>query len=1643
MLAPGDSIEPRPAPPGRFRRAIAALLGALGGAALFLSAAIVSIALHANLPPSRRLLQRAVNDALGGTFQGKIVADEIAKVSLDGVDLRSAEVWDPEGRQVIRASGIHARADVLSLARDILFGSGELRIGLSLIRIDDASVQIDQGPDGLPTLAEAFLLRAPPAPPRPGDRAGRVDLPRIEIGHAWVHGRIGQHQMLDTDVQRLVASLRAGPEGVAVRIEQTSLTDRTILPQKISGSANAYLRVLPAGASQSVELSTEFAGQLGQLPLQARALLENGHLSGKLEIPRATPAELTSVIPGTPVRVPLAAALDLDGDVPTFWLGGHITLEGGPRGDGSVTIEGLLDASGPARLEVDVSAANVDVHAFTPGDAAPGSAPGSAPEEASLINASGRLRAELGELARLSAEARTEPFSFEGNPVPAADVHVVVDRGQVIARITAHEPGMPTSAELVFTPGEGLRFGAESDIAALREVPRIAAPIDGSAHVRVTGTLQSGALDAHVSALVSHLQAPGDLDLDEGGIEGRVTGRADALSEAVINASLWGRSLRASTYRWDRVSARAVGPWLRPRLSAKLIERAPATPDEAGEVDRNANGVEASGELDPRSRSVRGLKVHVQRDGAVVDGSAARIEAAPGGALLRGIHLEGKGIGKIEGDLQIRGKELSGKLHGDGVDVDRIAALVGLPRRAHGIADFDIALEPTRKGRRGHVQVKLENGQLATLSGVSASFHATFDDDRVKADGSVQLIAKAAKDAPAEDRCDGSIAAIRLEGGEGSLPGPLLDARSWADLYGKVNIVTDALDLRCLARIPPVPLLLSDVRGTLTTRFTVERPRAQRFPSIRGLEARTHGLAFAAASLPFTHPAWESRGIDVQIKGGLDGATGRTEATVMLSDGGLLGDVDLLATLDLPVLWDQPKRRLPSLREAKGTVHAALARRSFGSFTSLPTFLQEKLPPVSGEIRADAYLDGSLDHPFIVVRAAGWDITQTSSLGSLEATEFSLPIDVTALATYEDGKVDVEAQASYDHKEFLAGDGQLSIDLPALVRGRASPSDVSLSAKLTEAPLGAVPFLNDRDVGGHLSGTIAMSNLRDRPTLHVELTAPDLQIGPELFFKEGELSLDIAPSEAVATGAPAGGVAKVLAKLVDHDGGRLDASAFAGLRWENGSAHGIVPAFDPNATAALRAKATKLRLSALYPLVAGTLSKLDGYLDGEAWIDWNHFGESDRGKITAKMKVTEGVFHVPQLGQEFRDASVAIEDEPDGTLRFRDFHASGLRGRVTGSGSASFDGLVWKGADAALSIAPGDELPITLEGAPFGSARGELTLHAGKREREVFVDVGIPYLHFDLPEAATRAVQSLEDAPTITVSHPIGQVKEPRSADALALLIRFNVDRIDLAGTGIDIRVRGSLDAPPRVEITDRARLTGDINVLGGSFEVIGKRFEIERGLVRLRPENASNPYVNLRARWDSPDARVFVDYAGVLQPINDEKLRLSSDPPRPKAEILSLLAFGGDQYPTFGAGIPQANSTRTDQEAAQGVALGVGGGFVAQQFNALISGIAPLRNFSTQFSTAENGSLRPGLAYTLGDKLHVVATYDAGVNSTSSGSASGASSGGTADPKTSSHTELNLDWRFLPNWLLRSSLTVGGEQSGSTGLDLFWQYRY
>jgi translocation and assembly module TamB len=1616
----------QPRPPGRLRRALGGALVGLGFSCVFLAAAVGAVVIHLDLPPTRRLILSIVNDALSKVFEGRIIADEIDQASLAGVDIRSAVVLDPKGAQVVRASGIHARADVIGLVYNIFSNGGPLWINLPWVRVDDAVVLVERDPGvKLPTIAEAFLLRESATPPSPGERAVRVDLGRIEIGHVWAHGMIAAPRALDADVSRVVGALHLGATGLTLDVEQTGITDRALLPAQMTGSANYHLRLGPTPPRPSdgsptppstLKMWTVFAGQIGAVEVQVRGGMEGDRLTATAEIPRATPAQLATVIPDLPIHEALSATIDLDGDIPTFAIHGDVAFEGaqGPRG--KAEIEGRLDIEHDLRFEADVAARAVDPAIFIDLGATP-------------VDAAGRLKIELGAVPRLQIDAVTTAFAIGADAVPAADLHLVLDRGALSGNATLYEEGAPIDATFRLSPGGALAFEATSEVASLGAVPRIGAGVDGSAHVRVVGTLRAGVIDARINALYSGLRAPGGVAIEQGGIDGHLNGTTAAPGAIDLDATVWGRQMKASGYVFDRITGRAHGPVSRPQVTATLLTHPPR---EGAPDDPTADGVVVSGVIDAAGRGARDIKLRVRRDGTEVTGTVARIGAGAGGVRLEGVALEGAGTGKVSGGVTVQNGEIVGKIHGEGVDLERVGKLAGVAQRVRGIADFDVDLQPTARGRKGHVSVQLENGELSVVTGVSALLTATFEDDKVTTDGLIRLIAHPSANSTDREPCSGAFAQIRLSGGEGELPGHLLDPASLLHVSGKVHVAADDWDLRCVARlVPAAGLLVSDVRGKLGARFDVARKPGQRFVSVRELFARTTGLEVAGPqAFGAEAPAWESRKLDVQLNADVDGVTGESTLRAALFDGEVVADASIAMTLDFPGFVDRPKDRWALLRRSKLAGRLSIPRRRVSSFVTLPSFLLDKVPALSGEIRADAYVDGTLEQPFFTARASTFKLALAQRLTGDEATPWSVPLDAELLATYDAEKATLDLHVKDGAKEVATANGEVSFNFRKLLDGGAPTYAAGFYAKLEEVPIGEIPWFADHDVGGHMSGTVSMSGLHDHPEMKVDLALPDLQIGSDLFFNEGTLKVDIAAPSGAASDRS---TARVQAHLAAQDGGLLDASAFAGVRWQGG----LLPTLDAETAADFYAKAQSLRLAVFHPGVADILSKLDGYLDGDVRVGWKRLAAGDAASIDAKMKVKSGVIHVPQIGQELHDATITIASKSDGTIELSDIRAEGTRGRITGSATAHLDGLRFERADGSFQIAKGQEIPLTLEGVPLGNARGTIKIAAEKHDNQILATVTIPQLHLDLPADSARGVQALDDNPEISVSHRLGAGKEARAEDALAWKLVFDVGRVEVAGANLDVTVSGSKAYPPTVELTDRARISGDIELLpGGTLQFFGKQFAIEqKGLVRLRAEDTSNPYLNVTARWrGAPEGTsVFVEYIGNLQPITSEKLKFRSEPPLGQPQILAMLLGAGDNSGTFAGGV-QTGPSPSAQQVAGGVAVEL----ASSQVNALLSGTV-FKGFSTQFGTNEDGTLRPGVSYAIGDQLHATASYTTPTGGTSS-TAPGSNLGGNAGAQ--GQTVISVDWRFLPTWLLRGSAAVGGEQPGG-GLDVLWQYRY
>jgi translocation and assembly module TamB len=1606
MTTPPAPLGPTPAL-GRFRRVVGTLAATAGLTIVITCALVVSVAVHLDRGPTRRTVRAVANQILGSTFQGKIVVGEIDRLNLHGIVVRDARALDPRDAEVARLEGVRADVDVPAIVQSVLMGGGQLRVPIPLVHVDRADVGLDRGPNGVPGIAEAFLLRKPGPPPQPGAIPPKVTISRIEIDHVAAHGAIAPPVTVDAALTKVAGSVLVSAEGVDVDVGPVRLDARAPAPQPLAGDVRFRLHVPPAKPGEPPappRMEAGFDGRLGELDLSLAATMEGQHVNAKATVPKATPAVIASFLPDKsqklPLRVPVSVVVKADGDLPQLNLDVSVELEK----MGALAAAGLLSLTSPPTLDLSLNVRALDPRAVLE------------VPDATPLDAEGHVKLTLGAEPTIDASATTKPLTVAGTPIPGLKAHATLAHGEWKGGADVDEPGAPTTATFTMNPAQGLRFEVDSNARSLRAIRRLGLPLDGSARVKVAGTLKDGALDATVSGRVGSIRAPGEVELSDASIDGRVRGPLAGLS---VDATVRGKGARAGRYAFDGVEAHASG----------TLGGAGGLRVETRLDNKDGESVEAKAALDPRAKSLRDVELKVKRGGGEIGGRVAAVKAGAGGVVVEGVALHGEGVGNLEGGLAVQGKEIVGKLHGHEVNLDRIARMVGLPLRVGGLANVEVDLASSRPGqRRGHIALELVDGAGAGLSGVDAQMAATFEGDHVRLDGLLRLVAHAAPGEKPDERCDGAIAAIRVSGGDGQLGGPLLDPNTWARASGKVEVAAEDWNLRCMARLAPVGLVLSEVRGKLGAKATIERRPGERLPSVRDLLARTRGLELAGLVDEHTEkPAWESRSMDVEIKGSFDAASGVTGARVALDDGSTIASVGGRATLDVPALLDHPEQRWNLLRKAPITMHVSVPRRAVGAFGTLPSFVRERLPPLAGDVEIDGRLEGFLDKPHVEVRASAWGLAHVAAEAVEPATAgrkagdavasktpplespWELPIDGDVLVAYDGEKITASAHAKHDGKTILDAEGDLAVALADVLAGRPLRPKGELEAKLLGVPLGEIPYFIDRGIEGRVDGKVALKDIGTKPTLEVDLDLPGLKVGPDLAYDAANLHVGITRPKGRDEG-PDRGTASARLEIASKKGGSFTVNADSAIVWQNGA----IPTVDPQRPANLVATAKSFRIAVLGPFVAGLLSRVDGTLDGEALLGWTRLDDDDKAKIQVGMKLRDGLFHVPQLGQELHGAEVNLHGGAGGLVQIDGIQAYGTKGKLTGGGSVRFDGLRFTRADAEFVIKKGDELPLTYEGVPIGDAHGRITMNASKRGKDLLVNVGVPELYIDLPNSSGRNALALDANPDIVVLQEGVRRREPPPKDNSRMALTFDLGDIGVKSNIVDVGLSGVKGAPLKVEIADKARVSGDIQLTRGRIEVLHKQFEIEQGIVHMRPEDPGNPYLSVTARWDSTEGTIYIDYTGVLFPILPEKIKYRS-PTIPEDKIMATLLFGGVEQSTMGTsggGAPPGQAL-----AAQ---------LIAQQFSTQITG-----NISTSIGANDDGSFRPGLVYNSGDKVIELSTYGASGQGGTGGSA-----------LKGQRTQITVDWRFWRNWMLRGRVDAGSDQT-TMGVDVLWQYRY
>jgi autotransporter translocation and assembly factor TamB len=202
--------------------------------------------------------------------------------------------------------------------------------------------------------------------------------------------------------------------------------------------------------------------------------------------------------------------------------------------------------------------------------------------------------------------------------------------------------------------------------------------------------------------------------------------------------------------------------------------------------------------------------------------------------------------------------------------------------------------------------------------------------------------------------------------------------------------------------------------------------------------------------------------------------------------------------------------------------------------------------------------------------------------------------------------------------------------------------------------------------------------------------------------------------------------------------------------------------------------------------------------------------------------------------------------------------------------------------------------------------------------------------------------------------------------DALALDVRLSMpNNLVIKGTDLnpsgaspismgDVNVTIGGDVRATKKPGDKMRLLGTVNTVRGTYDFQGRRFEIQRdGRIQFEGDTEINPRLDLVAQRLISGVEAQVHVRGTTR---KPELTLTSRPPLPEADILSLIIFN-----------QPVNSLGEGEQVSLAQRAGVlASGFVASSLAKSIGGALELDVFEIQ-AAPENGT---GPSVTVGEQV-------------------------------------------------------------------------
>jgi translocation and assembly module TamB len=1553
------------------------LVGAgLSSLLVFVAGIVAGTLLHMNTPAARRIAVTQVNTLLAPSFRGKIRIEGLEGLGLGGITGANVTIDDPTGRPVLVASGVRVRVKTLAAVRSALFGGRTpLAIDLADVTVDALDVRLDSDPQGNLELMDALAPREPNAPASPNARGLRLAISRIVTKHAWAHGQVTGAPLLDVRVDDFRGALTYAPDLLDATVFGVAIAARRIR-NDVDATGTLTAQVHRASQPKADGTAPRF-GTHARVAWQGTA----GGIGHTLR------ASLDDQAFDAVADVP-----DIDpSDVRRLWTDSPIDRKGSLHIDAHGTLPHV-----DIGMQAHLGAASLDAtgHLLV-GDTKSGSLSFSARDvdirelaagaPHSRLGANGDVSAVLDRDGAVSGDAALQFLGGEaaGYSIPPASIRAKGSRGapnriRADAEVVVQEPGAPTRLAVHCHPsGDSsvVAFQLDSDAPDLTRVPELHGRAGGSARVAAGGTLDLG------SRIIDAKLDANVADIAQGSTRiatASISARATGpVTGPHVEVAARARGIDAGGIHWVSAGATATGPASAPHVEASA--RGPDTPDIDARVD-----VETAGGL-----SLHALRLTLARAGEHALVTARTIAFGGGRFAVDDGRVEGAG-GSIRATAAASPGRLRLRAQIADIDLSRVARLAHIEKTLKaGTVTLDTDVDLRRERGTGYARLDLAHAAADGLSALNAHLDAAIDGRRILGTASAEA---------------GDVGSVRIDvrnvdlGGGGAL-----SSASWREAWGYVS-VDGKVDLARLAgAIPPSAFPFAEARGQVTASGHVARDDQLDITPDIVVRLGTNGLVLIPKTSATTDidgvvvmppPAWHLAGVDFDVDATVDGDTGALHLTTKMRDvKGPLGELSADAPhLPYGDVFGDTGRLSADLRTTPVDLHLIVPERGLGT---LPPLLRQSY--VTGKLQADVHAAGTMVAPNIDLAA-----TIHKSHFSTDAT--NVPLDIAVKARYDGRQATLAVKAVGEGRDMAVVNASANAAAADFLQHNGSAAwSASARTHFDAFPLEAIVYLDDRGVSGRVSGDLVLDGLHRDARADANLDVSDLRVA-SVAYKSAHLT------------ARAGGNELEAMLRVDQTDGFVETRARALATW----GAEVAPALDPTQPLDVAVSAKSFRIAGLLPFVDQTFDELDGRMDADARVSLDPQARAVHVAGTAAL--TGGSIEAAAGGGQFHDVSANVRFTEDGTVTLEKLTAAGLSGHLEAHGSARLRGATLESARALVIIPSTSPIPVSAGGVEIGDVDGrfDITETTSDDGKTMQTTVEVPRLRVALPEGTSRDAQALGPMQKIRIgSHrgtqqtfvlrALDPVKPPPSSSAPAtqLGIQTHLANVEVVR---DADLKVNLAGRVNVDTETTSAVTGQIDLKpGGTLMIQGRKFTIEGGTVTFLGDDPSNPEVVVKAGWTAPDGTVI--RAEFLGPLKTGRVKLTSEPTLPQEEIVQLLVFGS-------ASGKQAQSSTT-----QNTAIGAAGGEAAQPLNHALSQLG-LGSVTANVDTTSSANPRPEVEVQVARDISIQLAV-----------ALGAPLPGV-NPDL---TLLTVDWRFLSNWSLASTLG----NAGTTLFDVLWQRRY